>query len=400
MSKLAPPSEIFQYEWDFDYQPRKRELNLKVTAPIAILSRNAPEKQEEIAYVPKKTVGLIDIPGSLPEQLRVERAFFDSEITLFHKPLKLSLVEQKTGGIAVTISSRKEIEFADIQYNSKVRFYQVPSPPTTVPVILEEDRIYIDENGIGYNPLKELAENQSRISIGTVDLQTYRLEFSNPFLDTLISNDTNRFFFKNDSLLIGAQASMGEITGIAFFPGFDFKTDLFDNCFVMRTVAQFERLPSFDFGLGLINTTPIPIINWYTLGTSNLFTIGVDIFARSSYGLNIRLKNNSYLIGGSTGYDFSNDGFHAMIDGKYTFDKGLFSAGLSYNDGIGLNLGTQYQLIKDHPFSMNIYGNIDYRNDWLFSAGTKIRIGDVDLNVKIKFITGGLSVDVEAGYSF
>ncbi len=401
VSKLNAPSDIFRSTGDFGFQPRKRALDLTTAPPVVTLSLNPPEKQSEIVYSPTKSIMIIDILDPPPGKLEDDRIFFDQDrLLLFHKPIKFTLNQQRTGGIAVSLIDRKELEIPEISYNSKSRTYQIPAPPKTEIVLLEEDRVYLLEDGIGFNPLKESANEQTRISLGTIDLKTFRFGFSNPFLNALISNETNRLFFKNDSLFIGAEASLDQITALAYFPGFAFRMHLLEDTFVVRTVTEYGRLPSFDFGLALINTTPLPVINWYTTGSNNLFSLGLDLFSQSSYGLGIRLKNDPFLIQGATGYDFSNDAFHALIDGKFTFNRGLFNASLSYNNGISVNLGADYQLIKSHPFSMTIYGNIDYQKDWLFSAGTKMRLGDIDLNVKIKFITGGLSFDVEAGYSF
>lgn len=399
--KLNPPSNIFQYDSDFVYQPRKKSLDLKTAPPIVVLNLNPPEKHQEIAYTPSKTIRLIDALDSPPDQLKEDQIFFNQDqLILFHKPVKFKLNDQKTGGIAINLISRKPLEIPEISYNSKVRTYHVPPPPKTDIVILKEERVYLMEDGVPFYPLKETTTDQSRISFGTVDLKEYRIGFSNPFLDALISNGTNRLFFKNDSIFIGAQASVNEMSALAFFPGFDFQMDLLDDTFVLRTTTELDPLPSFDFGLALLNTTPLPVINWYTTGSNILFSMGMDVFASTAYGLGVQLKNDPYLIRGATGYNFSTDAFHAMIDGKFTFNRGLFNAVISYNDGLSLHLGAAYQLIKNDPFSMNIYGNIDYKNDWLFSAGTKMRLGDVDLNVRIKFITGGLSFDVEAGYAF
>src|SRR6056297_2563595 len=264
--KLTPPNDIFnQLDVGFGYHPKKRELNLKISPPNVLLSLKPPEKQEEVGYTPIKSITLIDVLGTPPEQLKEEKAFFDqSLLILFHKPLKLTLAEQRTGDIAVRLINRKGLDIPEISYNSKARVYQMPSPPKTESVTLKEERFYLFEDGFGYNPLKKKESTQSRISFGTVDLKDYRVGFSNPFIEVLISNNTNRLFFKNDSFFIGAQASMNEITALAFFPGFEFKADLFDDSFLLRTVTEFEQLRSFDFGLALINTTPLPIINWYT----------------------------------------------------------------------------------------------------------------------------------------
>ena len=399
--KMNPPSDIFQFDLDFVYQPKKTSLDVKTAPTIVVLNLNPPEEEREITYTPLKAIRLIDVLDLPPEKMLEEYIFFNQDrFILFYKPIKFTLSDQRTGGIAINLISRKALDIPKIRYNSKARTYQIPSPPNTESVTLNEERVYVIENGVPFYPLKEKTSEQARISFGTIDLKEYRVGFSNPFLDTLISNGTNHLFFKNDSVYIGAQASLDEITALANFPGFNFKMDLFDDTFVLRTTTEFDRLPSFDFGLALLNTTPLPVINWYTTGSNNLFSLGMDVFARSAYGVGIQLKNDPYLIRGATGYNFSTDAFHAMVDGKFTINRGLFNAAISYNDGISLNLGADYQLIKNDPFSMNIYGNIDYKNDWLFSAGTKIRLGDVDLNVRIKFITGGLSVDVEAGYSF
>ena len=400
VAKLSLPSDIFTFEGDVDYQTQKRRINLNVSPQITTLALNVPSKEKEIIYHHSKKINLIEIIDDPPEKLKEVKSFFDLEnFKLVHKPLKLAPVDQKTGGISVDLVKRNEMEIPDITYNSKSRTYQIPPPPISDPVTLGEERVFLQE-GIGYDPLKVSSDYQSRIYIGTVDLEQYRIGFSNSFLDALVSNDKNRLFFKNDSLFIGAEASLDEMTAIAYFPNFEFKAELFDETFVLRTVSSVESIKSFDFGIALMNTTPLPIINWYTKGMTDLFSIGVDVFSKSSYGVGIRLKNDPFVIRGGTGYDFSNRAFHALIDGRYNFNQGLVNAAISYNKGISLGLGAEYKLISNNPFSLNICGNIDYNKDWLFSAGTKIRIGDFDLAARVKFVTGGLSVDVEAGYSF
>ena len=332
VSKLNVPSDFFHSTGGFGFQPKKRGLDLKTAPPIVTLSLTPPEKQSEIVYAPTKSIILIDVLDPPPDKLEEERIFFNqNRLILFYKPIKFTLNEQRTGGIAVSLINRKELEIPEISYNSKSRTYQIPAPPKTETVLLEEDRIYLLEDGIGFNPLKESENEQTRISLGTVDLKEFRFGFSNPFLDALISNKTNRLFFKNESLFIGAEASLDQITALASLPGFAFKMHLLDDTFVLRMVTEYERLPSFDFGLALINTTPLPVINWYTTGSNNLFSLGIDVFSQSSYGLGIRLKNDPFLIQGATGFDFSNNAFHAVIDGKYTFNRGLFNASLSYN---------------------------------------------------------------------
>src|SRR6056297_3018563 len=92
--QLTPPNDIFnQLHVDFGYQPKKRELNLKISPPNVLLSLKPPEKQEEVGYTPIKTITLIDVLGTPPEQLKEEKSFFDpGQLVLYHKPLKLTLV--------------------------------------------------------------------------------------------------------------------------------------------------------------------------------------------------------------------------------------------------------------------------------------------------------------------
>lgn len=401
VSKLTIPGHIFRIEYGFDYQPQKKKLYLNSSEPIVTLMLNHPTKETDIVYAPTKKLSLIDVIQDSPQRLSSEIAFFDlDKLVLIHKPHNLNLVDQKTGGIAISLTNRKNFEIPEIQYHSKARVYRLPDPPSTEPVQLIRDRFYLVDNALPFNPLKLTDQPQSRVALGTIDLKTYRLGFSNPNLEALISNDCGQLFFKNESLYLGAKASLNEIAASAYFPGFEFGTSLFDRVFVIRTAFNVDLLPSFDFGIALINTTPLPIINWYTTGSPFLFSIGVDVLSQNAYGIGVRLKNDPFVIRAGAGYDFSTQSFHTMIDGRYVFSNGLFHASLSYSDAITLSLGSHYQLIHSNPFSMTIYGNIDYHEDWLFSAGTQIRIGDVDLNARIKFITGGLSVDVEAGYSF
>jgi len=400
ISKLKPPANVYDFDGDFGYKAQKRTLNVRVAPDITTLSLNAPSNEGEIVYTQTKMIHLIKVVNETPQKLKTERSFFNlNDFRMLHKPVKLTIADQKTGGISVSLVERYPLKIPEIVYRSKTITYRLPPPPNHEPVQLSQERVFL-QDGTKYEPIKSVHDNQSRISFGTIDLKQYRVGFSNPFVDTLISTDKSHLFFKNETLFIGAQVSLDDMTAIAYLPTFEFKTHLDDNTFVLRAVTEFDRLQSFDFGLALMNITPLPIINWYTTGSTDLFSIGLDTFSDSSYGLGIRLKNHPYLIRAGTGYNFGNEAFHAMIDGKYTVDRGLFNAAISYNDGFSLDLGAQYHLISNHPFSMSIYGNIDYMEDWLFSAGTKIRIGDIDLNARIKFITGGLSVDVEVGYSF
>ncbi|GEM_PF-6343816 len=401
VSKLTIPGNIFRIQHDFDYRPQKNTLNLINSEPIVTLMLNPPSKETDIVYAPSKKLSLIDGIRESPQKLSSEIAFFDLDrLVLIHKPQTLTLMEQKTGGITISLANRKTFQIPEIQYRSKVKFFQLPDPPRTEPVQLSQDRFYLVDSALPFNPLKLTDQSQSRISLGTIDLKIFRLGFSNPNLEAVISNESGLLFFKNESLYIGAKASLNEISASAYFPGFEFGTSLFNQVFVVRTAFNLDLLPSFDFGLALINTTPLPVINWYTTGSPFIFSIGVDLLSQNAYGIGVRLKNDPFVIRAGTGYDFSTQSFHAMVDGRYVFNNGLFNASLSYSDSITLSLGSQYQLINSNPFSMSIYGNIDYHEDWLFSAGTQLRIGDVDLNARIKFITGGLSVDVEAGYSF
>src|SRR6056297_2190092 len=122
VSKLNPPSNLFQGKSVLIFQPEKRALMWTNAPAKVVLTVNPPDKQSEIVFLPIKSMSLITVFEPPPEKLEEERTFFDpDEWILVHKPLTFTLNEQKTGGIAVNLIHRKAMRIPEIAYNSKVR---------------------------------------------------------------------------------------------------------------------------------------------------------------------------------------------------------------------------------------------------------------------------------------
>ncbi len=408
--KMHLPIGMYSLKEKLDFIPKKPFYEIKTEYSIYKIIKKDDIDSENIVYKGKKKSRVIEMEKDTTEKiLSISPSFFDEHISLTMKNKNIALLFLEKNSVPQRLNKRKQFKTTGIIFENKIRRYPIIDPQENILVYLKKDVGVLNPSMV-YFPKKVKKNPSHHFYIGYSTPEEYYIGYQDSSFDLKVSNSVNRIYIINNASFAGTEFSKDSIFTEAYMPEFNYRMRLNDNAFQLS--LKKESYP-FEYGLGVLNLYPLPIINWYSGDFGGLLSIGCDFIDDYSYGVNFKLKHHPYAFGISSGYNFQKNAFHGLLYGTYNFDNLFLRTELKYYNDIDLIVGFDYYLLNSNPWFLKLYGNIGYSENseensgsWDFiqnislNIGTKINYDNYNIDFNVDYDTGGIKYNVEAGYTF
>lgn len=410
IEKMVLPNHAYSLAQVLPFYPEKRLYSVQNERQSYQIKEKETMDYENIIYNGRKKIQLIEIENRISEKIEEDTLFFSSdEIDFIIKDRSFQMINRNDDRLPIEFKKTKEMSLYEIKYEKKARNFILNKPPEIDRVGFSRKNRFFGEELV-FLPEKDSAESVHTVYPGIEQTDGYYLGYTDDVLEVKISNGVNRLFISNGSGFAGAEFSENYLFTEAYFPDFSYQASLKDDFFLLD--IKKTDFP-FEYGLGMINSLPLPLLKWYSEDFGGSLSLGCDLIDNYSYGVDFRIKSLPYSFGIASGYNFKQDCFHVLLSGTYQLNNLFLQTEIQYSYQWKMQFGCDYYVINTDPWFLKIYGNIGYSDfpshqsgenkfgdNINILLGTNIEYDSYNLDFNVDYNNGGLKFNVEAGYTF